>query len=437
MSAVEASTLREGTTVASPDASSACRDERLGAPDGASVGKRSRRAGQDAFALVGEDRGLDPMAYLPDMDDLGCTVLDRVLDAVEAWDPEAVCEEDVLRALSAERRTPEDFAALLSPAAAPYLEEMAQLCQAERTRWFGANVAVFTPLYLANYCENGCVYCGFNCKSTVARARLDEEGMVRELDAIAKAGFEEVLLLTGEDPVRSDVDYIASACRLAAERFGTVGVEVYPMNTADYRVLHEAGADYVTVFQETYDSDRYETLHRRGRKRVFPYRVEAQERALRAGMRGVAFAALLGLSDFRRDALACGLHAWELQRAYPHAEISFSCPRLRPVVGTEGIGTGQVSERELLQVICAYRLFMPQAGVTVSSRESARFRDNASQFVCTKVSAGVSTGVGEHSEGAEEGDEQFEIDDARSLEEMCRDLRARGLEPVMNDHVLV
>ena len=407
----------------------------------APVGKRCRRvlALDDAAlsAAIHTDRALDPMTFLPDMDVLDNGRFDRVLDAAEAYDPAAVTAADVLRVLAQDTLEPADFAVLLAPAAEPFLEQMAERAQRERVRWFGTNMQFFTPLYIANYCENRCVYCGFNCESGIRRAQLNEDEIIAELDAIAATGQEEILLLTGEDPVRSSVDYIARACALAAERFRTVGVEVYPANVADYAQLRAAGVDYVTVFQETYDPARYAKLHLRGRKRIMPYRFDAQERALRGGMRGVAFAPLLGLADFRRDALACGLHAWELQRAYPHAEISFSCPRMRPAAGAVTPNGPHVTERQLLQVICAYRIFMPFAGVTVSSRESARFRDHVAAITATKVSAGVSTGVGEHTHQADEGDDQFEIADNRDLATMCAAMRAQGLEPVMNDHVLV
>lgn len=210
------------------------------------------------------------------------------------------------------------------------------------------------------------------------------------------------------------------------------------MNSDEYAYLHACGADYVTVFQETYNPDKYETLHLAGHKRVFPYRLNAQERALRGGMRGVGFGALLGLDDYRKDAFAAGCHAWLLQRKYPHAEISFSCPRLRPILNNDKIGPTDVGERQLLQVVCAYRLLMPYAGITISTRECARVRDNLVKIAATKISAGVSTGIGGHSDAVEEkGDCQFEISDGRSVEEVFQALKQEGLQPVMSDYVRV
>lgn len=378
----------------------------------------------------------DPMEYAPEMEQIDSTIYDEVLRRREEYDYNRYTAADVRRALDADHRTPEDFAALLSPAAAPFLEEMAQKAQLETRKHFGNSVYLFTPLYISNYCENYCVYCGFNCHNKIRRAKLDMEGIRKEMEAIAQTGLEEILILTGESRKMSDVDYIADACRIAREYFKMVGVEVYPMNSDEYRKLREAGADYVTVFQETYNPEKYGKLHLGGHKRVFPYRVNAQERALMGGMRGVAFAALLGLDDFRKDAFATGLHGWLLQRKYPQAEIAFSCPRLRPIINNDKINPKDVHERQLLQVICAYRLFMPFASITISSRERAGFRDNIINIAATKISAGVSTGIGDHS-GQGKGDEQFEISDGRSFEEIYRAIEEKGLQPVMADYIYV
>ena len=386
-------------------------------------------------AAVARDRGIDPMAYLPDMDVTDSPVLDELLARAAAFDFDAATEADVRAALAADRLSPEGFGALLSPAAEPLLEELAAAARRARRRWFGSTAYLFTTLYLANYCDNHCVYCGFNRDNDICRARLDRAGIAAELDAIAATGLEEILLLTGEDRERTDPAYIGEACKLAAERFRMVGVEVYPMNEDEYAYLHGCGVDYVTVFQETYDPALYGKLHLAGRKRVFPYRANAQERAMRGGMRGAAFGALLGLGDFRRDAYACGLHAWLVQRAYPHAELSLSCPRLRPIAGNGSLGPRGVGERQLLQVMCAYRLLLPQAGITISSRERAGFRDRAMGIAATKISAGVSTGVGEHADGSPAGDDQFEIADGRDVAQVRAALRGVGLEPVMNDYV--
>lgn len=380
---------------------------------------------------------IDHMKYLPGMEVIESDIQQQVISRMNAYDYNRYTETDVKRALAAEYLSIEDFAALLSPAAEPFLEQMAAKATIETRKHFGNSVYLFTPLYIANYCENYCVYCGFNCHNKIRRAKLDKDGIRREMEAIAKTGMEEILILTGESRKMSSVEYIGEACSIAREYFKNVGIEVYPMNTDEYKFLHENGADYVTVFQETYNSDKYETLHLAGHKRIFPYRLNAQERAIRGGMRGVAFAALLGLDDFRKDAFAAGVHAYLIQRKYPHAEISFSCPRLRPIINNDKINPKDVHEKQLLQVMTAFRIFMPFAGLTISTRERAGFRDNVVGMCATKISAGVSTGIGSHTEEESLGDNQFEISDDRTLEQVCDAIRSRGLQPVMNDYVYV
>ena len=384
------------------------------------------------------------MEYMPGMEIIQSDVCANVMAQMNAYDPFKYTSSDVKAALEHDNCTIEDFKALLSPAAEPFLEQMAQRARAETSKHFGNTVYLFTPLYIANYCENYCVYCGFNCYNHIKRMKLSMEQIEREMKVIADSGMEEILILTGESRGQSNVEYIGEACKLARKYFRMVGLEIYPVNTDEYRYLHACGADYVTVFQETYDSDKYEQLHLLGHKRVWPYRFDAQERALRGGMRGVAFSALLGLSDFRKDALASALHVYYLQRKYPHAEMSLSCPRLRPIINNDKINPLDVHEKQLCQVLCAYRIFLPYVGITVSSRESAEFRNGIVKIAATKVSAGVSTGIGDHESkysgkesDEDQGDEQFEIDDNRSLDIMYQDIAGEGLQPVLNDYVYV
>ena len=380
----------------------------------------------------------DPMKYMDGMEEIPHDIMDKVLSEMEAYDYTKYTAVDVRRALQHDTCTVEDFKALLSPAAEPFLEEMAAKAKIETSKHFGNTVYLFTPLYIANYCENYCIYCGFNVYNDIDRKQLTGDEIEHEMKVIADSGMEEILILTGESRGQSDVNYIGEACKLARKYFRMVGLEIYPVNTDEYRYLHECGADYVTVFQETYNSDKYETLHLAGHKRIFPYRVNAQERALKGGMRGVGFAALLGLDDFRKDAFATGMHAYLLQRKYPHAEIAFSCPRLRPIINNDKINPMDVHEAQLLQVVTAYRLFMPFASITISTRECKRVRDNIVNIAATKISAGVSTGIGSHVEEIEEkGDEQFEISDARTVDEVYNDLIGIGLQPVMSDYIYV
>ena len=386
----------------------------------------------------------DHMKYREGMEIIESDICEKVMSQVKAYDYTQYTARDVLAALEHETCTMEDFKALLSPAAEPYLERMAQRARTETGKHFGNTVYLFTPLYIANYCENYCVYCGFNCYNDIRRMKLNMEQIDKEMKVIADSGMEEILILTGESRSKSSVEYIGEACKLARKYFRMVGLEIYPVNTDEYRYLHECGADYVTVFQETYDTDKYEKLHLLGHKRVWPYRFDAQERALRGGMRGVAFSALLGLSDFRKDALASALHVYYLQRKYPHAEMSLSCPRLRPIINNDKINPLDVHETQLCQVLCAYRIFLPFVGITVSSRESESFRNGIVKIAATKISAGVSTGIGDHESkytGKEsdsaEGDEQFEISDDRSFDKMYQDMSQEGLQPVLNDYLYV
>ena len=384
------------------------------------------------------------MEYMDGMEIIDSDVCKNVMSHFHSYDYTKYTAKDVKAALEHDVCSIEDFKALLSPAAEPFLEKMAQKARLETSRHFGNTVYIFTPIYIANYCENYCVYCGFNCYNDIKRMKLSLEQIEHEMKVISDSGMEEILILTGESRAKSDVKYIGEACKIARKYFRMVGIEIYPVNTDEYRYLHECGVDYVTVFQETYDTDKYETLHLLGHKRIWPYRFDAQERALMGGMRGVAFSALLGLSDFRKDALASALHVYFLQRKYPYAEMSLSCPRLRPIINNDKINPLDVHETQLCQILCAYRIFLPFVGITVSSRESAEFRNGIVKIAATKVSAGVSTGVGDHEEkyegkelSGEQGDEQFEIADGRTLKKMYDDISGEGLQPVLNDYLYV
>jgi 2-iminoacetate synthase len=333
-----------------------------------------------------------------------------------------------------------DYGALLSPAGEDLLEDMARRSKLETRKHFGNSVSLYTPLYISNHCDNHCTYCGFNCENKINRGKLSLDEIDGELKAIAATGLEEILLLTGESRKKSDIQYIGDAVKLAVQYFSTVGIEIYPLNTDEYAYLNQCGADFVSIYQETYDIDIYAKYHLSGPKRVYSYRFHAQERASKGGMRGVSFGALLGLADFRKDAFATGVHAYYLQQKYPHTEISFSVPRIRAYINNPG-GSGIssqilriVREKQLLQVLFAYKIFMPFASISISTRERAGFRDNIIGLAANKISAGVKVGVGGH--GAEQkGDEQFEISDARTVAEIHAAIVNRGLQPVYTDYI--
>ncbi|MBR2039677.1 MAG: 2-iminoacetate synthase ThiH, partial [Phascolarctobacterium sp.] len=228
-----------------------------------------------------QNLGADYLEYQEGMEILDSDMLEQIKAFRAEYDPANFTEADVRRALRSEKKTLRDFGALLSPAAEALLEEIALAAQKERQKYFGNNVLFFTPLYLANYCENYCVYCGFNCHNKIQRARLSVEQMEQEMQAISATGMQEVLLLTGESRKMSDINYIGEACKLARKYFKVVGLEIYPVNSEEYAYLHECGADFVTIFQETYNSEKYGQLHLAGHKRSFPYRFYGQERALK------------------------------------------------------------------------------------------------------------------------------------------------------------
>lgn len=385
------------------------------------------------------EQRIDHMTYLPGMEVIKSDIMDKVVSCYNEYDENKYTADDVMRALDKDFLSPKDFAALLSPAAMPFLEQMAIKAQIETRKHFGNSVVMFTPLYISNYCENYCVYCGFNCHNKIKRSHLDMEQVEKEMQAIAKTGLQEILILTGESRKMSDVKYIGEACKIAKKYFKVIGIEVYPMNSDEYAYMHECGVDYVTVFQETYNSDKYETLHLEGNKRIFPYRINTQERALMGGMRGVGLAALLGLDDFRKDAFATGMHGYLLQKKYPQAEIAFSCPRLCPAINNEKINPKDVHEPQLLQVICAYRLFMPYTSITISTREREIFRNNAIKIATNKISADSKVDIGSHSDKNKDsqGDGQFIIADERDVDEVFEQIKKEGLQPVMSDYIYV
>ena len=370
------------------------------------------------------------------LENINSDILNKVINKINDYDYNSFSDEDIKKALNKDYLSTRNFQALLSPKAINYLEEMAQKAKECRKRYFGNSVYMFTPLYISNYCDNYCVYCGFNSHNKIKRARLNFEQIEAELKEIAKTGLEEILILTGESEKYSNIEYIGKACKLARKYFNNVGIEIYPVNVKDYKYLNSCGADYVTIFQETYNEEKYQKLHLEGHKKVFSYRFNSQERALMGGMRGVAFGALLGLGDFRKDAFSTGYHAYLLQKKYPHAEISISCPRLRPIINNLKIEQKFISEKDLFQIVCAYRLFLPFANITISTREKPNFRDNIIKIAATKISAGVDTGIGAHSECSnKKGDGQFEIADKRTVAQIFEKIKSENLQPVMNDYI--
>lgn len=356
-------------------------------------------------------------------------ILENVLEQLYKFDNYKITKNDIKNALNKDILDFKDLRALLSEEALEFLEDIAQKAQKLTRKYFGNGIYLFTPLYLSNYCNSKCVYCGFQSGNNIVRAKLDEKEIKNQMEQISKSSLEEILLLTGEGREYASAEYIAKACDIARDYFKVVGVEVYSMDVNEYELLHKSGCDYVTMFQETYNKQKYSKIHLAGEKRNYEYRFNAQERALKAGMRGVAFGSLLGIDDFRKDAYATALHAYFIQKKYPHAEISLSVPRLRPIINNKKINPKDVNETRLLQIMCVYRLFLPFANITISSRESVKFRNNVIKICANKMSAGVNVGV------ANKGDEQFIIDDNRSVGEILKMLKEQNLQAIMSDSI--
>ena len=337
----------------------------------------------------------------------------------------------VRRVLGKSRLSPMDYLTLLSPAASECLEDMAKKAHEITVRQFGKTILLYTPMYLSDHCVNLCRYCGFNASIALRRSRLALDDVDREAAVIAETGLKHILILTGESRIHSSPEYIGDCVRRLARYFTSIAIEVYPLETEEYVKLVDAGVDALTLYQETYHEDLYDVLHVKGPKKNYAFRLDAPERACRSGMRAVNIGALLGLDLFYRDTFFTGLHAWYLQRSYPEVEISVSFPRMRPHAGSFQ-PEHPVSDREMVQAVTALRLFMPRAGITLSTRETEEFRNNILPLGVTKMSAGSCTQVGGRSrDDAATG--QFDISDERSVADMARDLAARGYQPVYKD----
>lgn len=358
----------------------------------------------------------------------------EIVDEYEEFDTEkffsGLTDEDVLRVIEKTRLSALDYLALLSPNAERHIELIAQRSRSLTLRNFGSTMQLFTPMYVANYCVNHCRYCGFNCNNELHRSKLSPEEVEAESRIVARTGLKHILLLTGESRKHSSVSYIKECVKVLERFFTCVGIEVYPLREEEYRELATSGVDGLTMFQETYDRAAYDYLHPAGPKRDYLFRLDAPERGCRAGMRSVNIGALLGLSDWRKEAFLTGLHVDYLQSKYPDVELSISPPRMRPHLGGFQPAT-VVTDTNLVQYVTAFRLFMPRAGITLSSRESPFLREKMAVLGVTRMSGGVSTSVGGRSHAEETG--QFQIADERSVAQMAQMLYGIGYQPVFKD----
>lgn len=324
-----------------------------------------------------------------------------------------------------------DFLALLSPAAANMLEEIAQIAHRITVQNFGRTILLYTPLYLANYCVNHCIYCGFNTTNKIERRKLSMVEVELEAQAIAKTGLQHILILTGESRTHSPVSYIKECVEVLKKYFSSISIEIYPLLTEEYAELISAGVDGLTIYQEVYNEKIYNQLHPQGPKRDYQFRLAAPERAGQAGIRTINIGPLLGLADWRSEVFLAGIHAFYLQKRFPEIEISISCPRMRPHYG-DFQPEFPVSDHDLVQLILALRLFLPRSGITISTRESPYLRDNLLKLGVTKISAGSSTAVGGHTD-FKEGTGQFEISDQRTVAEMQAVISGQGYKPIFKD----
>lgn len=330
-----------------------------------------------------------------------------------------------------------EFEEILSELAEPALEAMAQRAREITLRYFGRTVQLYTPVYLANYCDNACLYCGFSINNDIERRRLTPEEVEAEAQFISSTGLRHILILTGESRNMSPVSYIKDCVNILKRYFSSISIEVYPLDEAEYSKLISEGVDGLTVYQEVYDKEIYAKMHIAGPKSDYDFRFGAPERGAKAGMRNISIGVLLGLNDWRREVYLLGLHAKYLQDKYPEVDIGVSVPRIRPQVG--GFKPpSQVSDKNMVQIITALRLFLPRLGITISTREGPALRENLIPLGVTRMSAGSTTIVGGHTIQSGRSDEvrnvcQFEISDNRTVTEIRAMLEKKGYQPVLKD----
>ncbi|MFH0998677.1 MAG: 2-iminoacetate synthase ThiH [Pseudomonadota bacterium] len=345
---------------------------------------------------------------------------------------DGVTGDTVERSLAKDKLSPTDFLNLLSPKAAEYLEPMAQKAHRLTVQYFGRTIQLFIPLYLSNHCANQCAYCGFNRKNDIIRRSLSLQEIEAEARAIAITGMRHVLFLTGESPHHTPKEYLIEAAECLKRHFASVSIEIFPMDETDYRSLQQAGVDGMTLFQETYDREMYRRVHLAGRKTDYRYRLDAPERGARAGFRMINIGALLGLSEPRREIFHTGLHGSYLEDKYLETEVSISLPRFNAAEGSFQPDY-RVDDKSFVQFMTALRLFLPKVGITISTRENARFRDRLLNLGATRFSAGSCTGVGGYTEIKMQQSPQFEITDTRGVDEVAAAIVAGGYQPVYKD----
>ena len=347
----------------------------------------------------------------------------------------SVTESNVRKALKSKRRTIDDFAALISPAAKPFLEEMARESQRLTQERFGKTVQLYIPLYLSNHCQNVCIYCGFNAQNKMKRKKLTTEELHDELSAIKGMGFEHILLVTGEANNKAGIEYFREVFPIVRQYFSLISIEVQPLAENEYSELVQLGLNTVYLYQETYNQQAYPKYHAKGKKADYANRIDSYERLGRAGVHKIGLGILAGLEDWRVDSLFTAMHLKYLSKNYWRTKYSISFPRLRPHEG-EFVPNFHMKDSDLLQLISAYRLFDQEVEIALSTRERPSFRDNMLSLGVTSMSAGSKTEPGGYVKEQEEL-EQFAVDDNRSPFEIAEMVRSKGYEPVWKDWDLV
>lgn len=343
---------------------------------------------------------------------------------------------DVKNSIYSEKLDIRKFLTLLSPEAEKSLEKMAQKSKRLTVKNFGKIILLYTPMYLANFCTNECLYCGFNTTTRIKRRKLELNEVEKEARFIAKEGLRHILILTGESRILSSVSYIKDCIKILRKYFSSITIEIYPLTSKEYENLIQEGVDGLTIYQEVYDENIYRKLHLSGPKANYRLRLDAPERAAKAGIRTITVGALLGLNAWRKEAFFTGLHAQYLQDTYPDSEISISIPRIRP--NTQNFSPPyNTNAKNLVQIITAIRLFLPRVGITLSTRESAGLRDSLITLGITKISAGSTTAVGGHTTRDHQHKKtvQFEISDRRDVTQIKKMLLSKGYQPVLKDWV--
>lgn len=346
----------------------------------------------------------------------------------------ATTEADVEQALSKQHLSVADFVALVSPAAGKYLEPMASLSRKYTQQRFGKTMQFYIPLYLSNACVNHCIYCGFNHNNPITRVILNDEQILQEVEAIKSlGGFEHILLVTGESPRQVGVDYLEHAINLVRPYFSSISIEVQPLKQQEYERLIKAGLNAVYCYQETYNKKEYKTYHPRGIKADFDWRLDTFERMGKAGIHKMGLGVLIGLEDWRTDVVMMAHHLHYLQKHYWRTKYSISFPRMRPHEGDLFQPNVVMSDKELAQLIFAFRIFDHDIEIALSTRESQRFRDNMMTLGVTSMSAGSKTDPGGYAACVTEELEQFEINDARSPQKILDSVRSHNYEAVWKD----